>query len=112
MDSSFGKKYYGKYRGSVLNNIDPTRVMKQPTGKVDQPNISYRFSGEDLVNPLAFAMLMKTGNAPSPQELEAAKQAIIAAQIPPGQAPPAAPAIPQQERIGPGLDPIVKRGDE
>lgn len=96
----------------ALNNVDPAKVMVQPHGKTEQPNISYRFNGQDLVNPLAYALLMEAGQAPSPQSLEAAKQAILAAQQPaqPVSPQPAQPPLP--DRIGPGIDRITKRQDE
>lgn len=52
--------------------IDPSRVMIQPdTKKEEPPNVSYRFSGEDMLNPMVVSFLMN-GHLPNPQELQAA----------------------------------------
>lgn len=108
----------------ALNNVDASKVMIQPQGKPDQPNISYRFNGEDLRNPLALAMLLKAGQAPGPQDVEAAKQAIIASIQPPAPQPPQPLGLPSgnpgpsagqpvlPDRIGPGIDRITKRQDD
>jgi hypothetical protein len=53
--------------------MDPTLVMKQaPPPKPDDPNISYRFSGEDLLNPMAVALLLKAHPDFGPQQIQAA----------------------------------------
>jgi hypothetical protein len=62
-----------------LSNLDPATVMVEPQPKgPDQANISVRVSNEDINNPIVLALLMKTGQAPSPDELNAAK-ALLAA---------------------------------
>jgi hypothetical protein len=98
----------------ALNNVDPAKVMKQPSQKPEAANISYRFSGEDMSNPLAVAVLMAAGQFPTPQEVEASKQAILAsASLPQPVAPQGPPqGAPPLPRIGPGLDRITKRTDE
>lgn len=61
-----------------LSGLDPAEVMTKPQPKApEEPNISLRLSGvEDLMNPLAVALLMKSGQAPSPDELQAAKELV------------------------------------
>lgn len=78
-----------------LSGIDPTTVMIDPQQKVEEPNVSYRFSGkDDLQNPMVVAMLKKKNLTPSPQEIEEAKQLLLLAQMPAVPQSPAAPAIP------------------
>ena len=75
-----------------LSGIDPTDVLIKPEPpKPELPNISYRFSSkDDLINPLVMALLVKSGQAPSQDELEAAKKILEAGAVPP--APPPMPA--------------------
>ena len=83
-----------------LHGIDPNRVVHAPQPpRPDQPNISYRFSGEDLLNPMAVALLEKSGHAPNPNELAAAIKIIQAAiaSIQPG-----GPPVPGSGQGGPG----------
>ncbi len=65
-----------------LSGYDPSEVIVQPKPpKPDDPNLSYRFSGkDDLMNPIVYAMLKKTGQAPSAEEIEAAKADLLAVQ--------------------------------
>ena len=87
---------------AALSGLDPAVVVAAPQPKAPEPlNISLRLTGaEDLSNPAIMALLMQSGQAPSPQEIEAAKQLIMAAAAPvtppqgqPG-APPAGPQTP------------------
>lgn len=82
-----------------LAGLDPAVILKAPTPPPTAPaNISMRLIGSaDLMNPVVLAFLMKSGQAPSPQELDEAKQLLLAAQQPP--TPPAAPQGP----MGPGM---------
>ena len=85
-----------------LSGLDPAQVIKQPNPPApNEPAISYRFGGkEDLMSPVVMAILMKSGQAPSPDELKAAVTLLKAAQEPdqlmatPSQAPPGAPQGP------------------
>ena len=80
-----------------LSGLDPSMVMKDPPPpKPDDAAVSFRFTGkEDLYNPVVLALLVKQGQAPSPQDLQTAEQILMAAQqapmIPP---PPGAPGVP------------------
>lgn len=77
-----------------LSGLDPALVVMDPQEQKDEPNVSYRFSGkDDLQNPLVVAMLMIKGDMPNIQQIEQAKQLLLAAQTPaqppaPAQAPP------------------------
>lgn len=65
-----------------LAGVDPTLVMTKPNPPPTEPlNISIR-NAEDLRDPIMLALLMKTGQAPGPQELEAAKRLQLAAEQP------------------------------
>jgi hypothetical protein len=78
---------------ATLSGLDPTVVIKPPQPKPPvEPNISLRLTGvEDMLNPLALAFLIKSGQAPPPELIEQAKhliqQAVVPPQPPPGQDP-------------------------
>lgn len=65
-----------------LNGFDTAEVMKQPQPPPPaEPNMSYRFTGkDDLFNPVVMAMLIKSKQAPSPEDLRAAMQLLKTAQ--------------------------------
>jgi hypothetical protein len=75
---------------AALSGLDPAQVMAPPAQPKPEPlNVSYRFSGmQDLHDPISVAILMKAGQAPGPQEIEAAKQLILDAEGPTKQPPP------------------------
>jgi hypothetical protein len=57
-----------------LNGLDPAEVLIDPTPKgPEPPKISYNFKGEDLANPIVLAIINKSGQGPSPEDIEAAK---------------------------------------
>lgn len=84
-----------------LSGYDPSKFIVDPKPKPTEPvNISIN-SAEEAMNPLMYALLMKTGQAPSPQDLAAAIEAIQAALsgIVPGMGggpPPSGPLPPDQ----------------
>lgn len=72
-----------------LSGLDPSEVVVTPQPKVEEPNFSFRASGkDDLMNPVVLAMLLKKKLAPSAEEIEQAKQLLMAAQLPPAPAAP------------------------
>lgn len=81
-------------RMAELSGIDPSEVIVQPQPPPpDKPKITLTLQGkEDLMNPMVVAMLQQFGDMPSAQAIEAAKQLLTAAQMPP--APPAQPGLP------------------
>lgn len=86
-----------------LHGVDPAGVVVDPQPPTEKPSISYRFTGAaDLANPLVIALLMKAGEAPSPDELNAAKMLLEAVSKPvtppppPGAGGPGGPKPPQQ----------------
>lgn len=107
----------------VLAGSDPAKDMTQPEKPPAEPlNISIR-SAEDLHDPLMLALLMKTNQAPSPEELQAAKMLAAAAMtpidgtnVPPPvtpegpapEAPPGTATAPEEMNV---MDKIVKRSD-
>ena len=111
---------------AALSGLDPALVMTKPQPKgPEDPNISLRLSGmEDLLNPIAIAMLMKSGQAPSADEIKAAKlllQDAIAPLMPPpevtsGPVPQGQlPSGPQPQKVNPDWGPmerVTKRVDE
>lgn len=76
---------------ATLSGLDPAVVIMAPQPKQPvEPNISLRFTGvEDMSNPLALAFLIASGQAPSPELIQKAKQLIEMSTIPP------APQVPQ-----------------
>lgn len=79
---------------ATLVGLDPNVAIQPPKPKPPvEPNISLRLSGtEDLLNPLAYAFLLKSGQAPDPKLIEEAKQHIQLSVIPPpGTVMPMAP---------------------
>jgi hypothetical protein len=91
---------------ATLSGLDPNVVIKAPQPKPPvEPNISIRLTGtEDLTNPLAYAMIMKSGQAPTPELIEEAKQHISLALMPPppsenggGMVPPGGPVAGPEE---------------
>ena len=108
-----------------LAGVDPSELMVKPSPPPAEPlNISIR-NAEDLRDPVMLALLMKTGQAPSPDELEAAKKLLLSSQLPPPPEPVVdpntAPMVEGQTAppIGPDGDPdkwgvmpkINRRGD-
>jgi hypothetical protein len=62
-----------------LSGLDPAKVVIDPQPKPPQP-VSISVGGpEDISNPLFLATLMRTGQAPGPNDLQAAIQLIQAA---------------------------------
>ena len=105
-----------------LHGFDPAKLMAQPKEKGPEPaNVSYRFSGEDLLSPITIAILLKSGMDLGQKDIEAAQMLIrdavagmrdISPTMTPssGAAAPPQPA-PQQTDIEPPLpnEPILKR---
>jgi hypothetical protein len=78
-----------------LSGLDPAKVMTKPQPHIEEPNISYRFSGkDDMINPMVVAILLAKGHAPTPELIEQAKQLCTLAATPP--APPSVPGVPGQ----------------
>jgi hypothetical protein len=121
---------------TALSGIDPADVMLPPRQPAPEPmNVSWRMSGtEDLTNTLAVAMLVKGGQAPSPDEinkaLELQRQAgllpmtpspappvpgapgALPALPPPPPPPPALPAGPPNPDQWQAMPRVTKRPDE
>lgn len=123
----------------TLSGEDPTTMLKQPTPPPTAPiGISIKLADTDLTNPIALAFLMKSGQAPNPQELAAAVELLKAAQgaqqglnappplipgglPPPGGMPPPGNSQAAPPNVGPTPQPypndagvmekINKRGD-
>lgn len=75
------------------SGVDPEEVLVDPQPKgPEPPKITYSFKGEDLANPFVIAIIGKSGQAPTPQEVDAAKLVLQSMVTPPAPAaPPAAP---------------------
>jgi hypothetical protein len=63
---------------AALSGLDPAAVLlPPPQPKMEQPNLSWRFSGApDVHDPIVMGFLIKAGQAPGPQEIAAAKKLI------------------------------------
>jgi hypothetical protein len=70
---------------ATLTGLDASSTIKAPEPKPPvEPNISLRLTGvEDMLNPLALAFLIKSGQAPPPELIEQAKQLIQQSVVPP-----------------------------
>lgn len=101
---------------ATLHGLDPAKVIRPPQPKPPvEPNISLRLTGvEDLLNPLALAFMIKSGQAPPQEMIEQAKALIQQAVVPPqgmqmpGQVQPLGglPMLPQGAPGGaPGMPP-------
>jgi len=78
----------------MLSGHDPVKVMRKPEpSRPEAPNLSLK--GDDLINPLAVAILMRAGLTPSPEEMTAAQKMIQAAIQP----PPPEPLMSMQEGV-------------
>lgn len=82
---------------AALTGLDPAQVVVDPSPRPpDQLNVSIR-NYEDVRDPIMLALLMKTGQAPSPQDLDAAKNLIASAGPAPvpheGESPAATVAV-------------------
>lgn len=75
---------------ATLSGLDPSLVIQAPEPKPPvEPNISLRLTGtEDLLNPMALAFLIKSGQAPDEKLIEQAKQLISLSVTPPPQPVP------------------------
>lgn len=69
---------------ATLSGLDPNVVVQKPQPRPPaEPNISLRLTGtEDMLNPLALASLVNSGQAPSLEQIEQAKRLIQAAVTP------------------------------
>lgn len=80
---------------ATLIGLDPNVVIKAPEPQPPaEPNVSLRLSGsDDMLNPLTLGFLIKSGQAPTPEIIEQAKQLIQqAVTMPqPPQQPPGGP---------------------
>ncbi len=79
---------------AMLSGLDPSMAIIEPAPKPPEaPNISLRLTGvEDLLNPLALAFLINSGQAPKADLIEQAKQLIQQSVVPP-QPPPGQPQL-------------------
>lgn len=89
---------------AALSGLDPAGVLLPPAQpKQEDPNMSFRVSGlADLLNPLTLAFLIKSGQAPGPQDVAAAKKLLMDSQTPPVEQPMLPPGMPGAgPQIGP-----------
>lgn len=60
-----------------LHGADPAELVVEAKEKgPEPPNISYRFGGEDLLNPMVVAIMMKAGHGLTPQDIGSAAMMI------------------------------------
>lgn len=99
---------------AALSGLDPNTVIVPPSPPPpEQPNISLRLTGaQDMMNPMTLAFLIKTGQAPSSDQIEQAKGLIQGAVINPVTgAPPQPPVGPDGQPTPPPGPPPPGVGD-
>ena len=84
---------------------DPNAVLMTPQPKAPEPVKVSVSKAEDLMSPLFVALLMRTGQGPSPEDLAAAKKLLAAAGLPIVPTVPVAEEDPRPPRDGeaPGI---------
>ena len=105
-----------------LHGMEPAKLAAPPQEKgPEPPNISYRFTGEDLLSPLAVAIMLKAGHDIGQNDIKAAQQLIrdtiaglrdLQPQMtpaPPGTPAPASSTAPPNVEPPPPMEPILKR---
>lgn len=61
----------------IAHGLDPAKAKAQPKEPPPPPlNVSFRFSGEDLLNPMAVATMKKAGYQLTPEDIKEAAQMI------------------------------------
>lgn len=72
----------------ILSGEDSSRLVQPPPPeKKEVPNISYRFSGDDTVNPIVIATMLQAGVEITPEILKGAHQLIVDAGLQPTLVP-------------------------
>jgi hypothetical protein len=101
----------------ALHDVDPATIMIDPQApKEEGPKMSYSFKGEDLINPMAVAILIENGMAPTADSLEAAMKMIAVSQgpdpLPPAEPPMGGPPMEgEMPPDGAPVDPATQMGD-
>lgn len=90
---------------ATLIGLDPSVAIKAPEPQAPEPpSISLRLTGgEDMMNPLLLAFMLKTGQAPEPELIEKAK-ALIQSSVQMPQVMPPAGGLPPGPPMNVGAD--------
>lgn len=68
---------------AALSGLDPGQVVRRPSPQPpDAPKVALSLKGEDLFSPFAVGLLIKNGQAPTPEELQAAQRLLAASGVP------------------------------
>jgi hypothetical protein len=92
-----------------LSGLDPSKVVIDPQPKPPEPVKVSIGSAEDIINPVMLAALMRTGQAPGPQDLAAAIQLLTAAMA--GAIPMVPPTPPDNRPPGETEKPGISNPD-
>lgn len=103
-----------------LSGLDPNAVVIDPKPKGPDPVKVSVNQAADLMNPLFVALLMRTGQGPTPEDLAAAKRLLEAAEMPTipmqpmdeGAEPPADPETPEASNPNWQMAPRIDRRAE
>jgi hypothetical protein len=105
-----------------LSGVDPSKVVIDPQPKAPEPVKVSIGSAEDIINPVMLATLMRTGQAPGPQDIAAAIKLLQTAMasavpiLPPrirhGDGPPRDPETPGIANSGWDTAPAVNVRDQ
>ena len=83
-----------------LHGYDPAQFIKEaPPPAPEPPNVSFRFSGEDLINPIALALALKSYPL-TPEDIAAASMMVKDAVAQQNRMPP--PEIMDGTHVAPG----------
>jgi hypothetical protein len=64
-----------------LHDLDPATTIIDPEPPKDEPpKMSFAFKGEDMINPIAVALVLNGGKPPTPEDIQAAIKLIHTAQ--------------------------------
>ncbi len=81
---------------AALSGLDPELVIRAPQPKgPEPPSVSLVVDAENVSNPIVLATLLQSGQGPTPQAIEAAKNLLIAVMAGASDMQPQGPAAPQ-----------------
>jgi hypothetical protein len=82
----------------ALHEVDPATIVIDPQPpQEEKPKVAFSFKGDDMINPMAVAVMLAMGIVPSEEQLEEAKKMIESMGMPPAPPAPVDPNAPPEE---------------